>query len=362
VHDSVVDKAYACLVGGLIGDAMGTLTENLEPDEIDQAFGWVGDFEDDGTDDSIMKYFLCDALIETHGYATADDWAAQWVRQREDIFGAKQDRFFVSVLHTAEKLVYGHLPRTVSQGNMPSSSSAMAIAPVGIVNAFNPRSASAQAQEIASLIHTGDVGFCQDAAAAVAAAVAAGFHPNASIGSVMDAALAHLKPSSGRGMLTLIQDALVLAQSNGSYVGFRDAYHKRFRQVVACDSRETAPAALALCYLADGDPARALPYAANFGRDTDTIGTMAGAICGAWEDRQASPMNGETRWTVWPPATRWRSVGLSSARPARKHGWRQRAGNNFNRRSHETSRGLVGKVPASEPALWNRACIYMVAR
>ena len=58
MDDILVDEAYACLVSGLIGDAMGTPTENLEPDEIQHAFGWVDDFEGDGTDDSIMKYFL----------------------------------------------------------------------------------------------------------------------------------------------------------------------------------------------------------------------------------------------------------------------------------------------------------------
>jgi ADP-ribosylglycohydrolase len=48
-----------------------------------------------------------------------------------------------------------------------------------------------------------------------------------------------------------------------------------------CDSRETIPATLALCLLADGDPTLVVIYDANFGRDTDTIATMAGAICGA---------------------------------------------------------------------------------
>src|SRR6266540_7242289 len=111
---------------------MGTPTENLEPAEIEAGFGWVDEFEGTGTDDSLMKDLLCQALIETDGYATADDWAAQILRQRELIFGDKRDKFFISVLHTAQKLAHGYSPRLVSQGNMPSSSSAMAIAPVGI--------------------------------------------------------------------------------------------------------------------------------------------------------------------------------------------------------------------------------------
>jgi hypothetical protein len=41
------------------------------------------------------------------------------------------------------------------------------------------------------------------------------------------------------------------------------------------------PAALALTVLADGDPRIAVEQAANFGRDTDTIATMTGAVCAA---------------------------------------------------------------------------------
>src|SRR5215470_11243048 len=75
--DELEGRAYACLIAGLVGDAMGTPTENLEPNEIERQFGWVNTCSGPGTDDSLMKDLLCDALIATDGYATADDWAAQ---------------------------------------------------------------------------------------------------------------------------------------------------------------------------------------------------------------------------------------------------------------------------------------------
>jgi len=278
---SLLDKTYGCLLGGLIGDAMGTPTENKEPDEIEARFGWVDDFSEDGTDDSILKHLLCEALIATDGYATADDWAAAWLRNRHEITGPKQNRFFVSVKQTFLKLSVGYLPRMVSLGNLPSSSSAMSIAPVGIVNAGHPRAAAAQAQEMGSLIHTGDVAFCQDGAAAVAAAVAAAFVPGATIESVLDAATRYLKPTSGAEVRDLIHKAIDLARRTGDYKTFRTHYHAAFRRPIACDTRETVPAVFALCYLAAGRPAEAIIYGANFGRDTDTIATMAGAICGA---------------------------------------------------------------------------------
>ena len=287
--DNLVDKAYGCLLGGLIGDAMGTPTEGKEPADIEDQFGWVDDFEGDGTDDSILKYLLCEALVETQGYATADDWAAAWLRHRVEITGPKQNRFFVSVKQTFQKLAAGYLPRMVSLGNMPSSSSAMSIAPVGIVNAGHPRAAAAQAQELGSLIHTGDVSFCQDGAAAVAAAVAAGFSPQATLETVLEAATRYLKPTSGAEVRDLIQQALSLAQETADYHAFRTAYHARFRRPIMCDTRETVPATLAICYLAQGNPQQAIIYGANFGRDTDTIATMAGAICGSFSGSEGLP-------------------------------------------------------------------------
>jgi ADP-ribosylglycohydrolase len=44
---------------------------------------------------------------------------------------------------------------------------------------------------------------------------------------------------------------------------------------------ESVPTAFGLVILAGGDPMRAVRYAANIGGDTDTIGAIAGAICGA---------------------------------------------------------------------------------
>jgi ADP-ribosylglycohydrolase len=286
--DELEGRAYACLLSGLVGDAMGTPTENLEPDQIESRFGWVREFSGPGTDDSLMKDLLSEALVSTDGYATADDWAAQ-IRAQQGLIRERRDKFFASVLHLVGKLRYGYSPRELSEGNMPSSSSAMAIAPVGIVNAGHPRAASAQAQELASLIHTGPVGFCQDGAAAVAAAVAEAMRPGATLDAVIEAGTAYLKPTSGALMRGLIQDALSLARESGDFKAFRAAYHQRFRQTIACDSRETIPATFAICLLANGDPVQAVEQGANFGRDSDTIATMAGAICGALAGADAIP-------------------------------------------------------------------------
>jgi len=65
-------------------------------------------------------------------------------------------------------------------------------------------------------------------------------------------------------------------------VEFRKRYYQEALRAIMCDSRETVPAALAMFWLAGGDAVKTTEYAANFGRDTDTIATMAGALAGAF--------------------------------------------------------------------------------
>ena len=201
--DELTARFIPVVVGARVGDAMGTPTEGLEPAEIAERFGWVSDFAGDGTDDSLMASMLAEALIATDGRASADAWAAQWVQEGEAI-RAKRDKFFISVLHTVQKLRYGWLPSRVAMGNMPSSSSAMAIWPVGLVNAGHPWEAADQAYSLAALIHVGEVDFCQDAAAAMAAAVAAGLRPGVSLREAFANALPTLRPISGNHMRELI--------------------------------------------------------------------------------------------------------------------------------------------------------------
>jgi len=286
--DELTRRFLGVVIAARVGDAMGAPTEGLEPIEIRERFGWVNDFAGDGTDDSLMATMLANALVGTEGRAGADDWAAQWLEESISV-REKQDKFFLSVLHTMHKLRYGWLPRRVAAGNMPSSSSAMAIWPVGLVNAGRPFEAAAQAYSLASLIHVGDVDYCQDAAAAVAAAVAAGLRPGTAVAEACAVALQALHPVSGRGMRTLIGEALELAEGARGYEEFRRHYHARWRQAIMCDSRETVPAAFALAVLADGDVVRAVEYGANFGRDTDTIASMVGALCGAANGGQPLP-------------------------------------------------------------------------
>jgi ADP-ribosylglycohydrolase len=278
-RDAIKQKVYGCLLGGLIGDAMGAPVEGWRYERIVEEIGYIDNFEGGGTDDSIIKHILCEALIENGGHATADDFAESFLRHQDDY-----KWFFVPVRNMFHKIQDEHtLPIEAGRDNMASSSSAMSISPIGIVNACDPRTAAAEAYEAAGLIHSGCCSYCRDAASAIAAAVAAAFIPGASVESVLDASTAYLHKKSAGVMRARIADTLALAREANGYTAFRRRYYgtARLYNTIA-DSRETVPVALACFFLANGEVRRSVAFGANFGRDADTIATMAGAIAGAF--------------------------------------------------------------------------------
>jgi len=62
----------------------------------------------------------------------------------------------------------------------------------------------------------------------------------------------------------------------GLYPALQPTLRDRYQLVT-----ESIPTAFGLVILAGGDPMRVVRYAANIGGDTDTIGAIAGGICGA---------------------------------------------------------------------------------
>lgn len=284
---SLSDKVLGCLLGGVVGDAMGTPTEKLTHEEIHQRFGWVDTFSGEGTDDSILKHILCETLERGGGHATADGWAEDWLRHSGTFLESKL--FFVPVLATFWKLRGEQVvPREAGAGNMASSSSAMCISPMGIVNAGNPRQAALETFELAGLVHHN---FCRDGACAMAAAVAEAFSPRATVDSIIEAASAWLPARSAAVMREALASTLARARASKGYEDFRARFYREGIPAERhfTDSRETVPLALALVWLADGDARKAVEYGANFGRDADTIASMAGAVAGALRGARSLP-------------------------------------------------------------------------
>ena len=281
-------RIYGCLLGGLIGDAMGAPVEGKSYKEIQSVYGLDGvtDFEGDGTDDTAIREQLVHAIFAGDGYVTCDEFAASFLLYWKQNYG----KWWTPVRNMAHKIQSRvALPVDAGYGNAPSSSSAMAISPMGILNAMNPRQAALETFDVAGLIHSGPSGFCRDAACAMAAAVAEAFRPGTTVEVIQDAAVRYLHPASGREMIGCIDRVREMARIYPDYPEFRDACYAGILREEQCDSRETVPVALALFGMAGEDPARAIRYAVNFGRDADTIGTMVGGLCGAFCGVEALP-------------------------------------------------------------------------
>lgn len=278
--NQLLDKIHGSLLGGMIGDAMGAPGEGLTYKQIQEQYGPQGitDFKGLGTDDTAVKHQLLSAIFKSKGYPNVDAFAQSFIDYRDQNYRL----WFISVKNAFHKFSEGlSVPAYAGWGNMQSSSTAMAISPMGIINAGNPRQATLETQEIASLIHNGPTGFCRDAACVIASAVAAAFTPNITMKEVIETSYRYLAPLSSKILLDLISEALELAEKEGTYEKFRESYYKSSLREVLCDSRETIPATLAILYLSGDSPSEAIVNAANFGRDADTIGAMVGGIVGA---------------------------------------------------------------------------------
>ena len=276
------DKAFGCIAGAALGDAAGTASKGAECGTGPDAGGAV-QFGAHG-DETAMVEIVARMLVNTGGGATLDDWARA-MRDHSPQFG-KDSPFFISVQQVFNAVGRSaYPPRYTGLGTMPHSTGAVAMGPVGIVNACNPWQAALQAYELATLLHIYDVGFCQDAAAAVAAAVAAACRKDATVAAVLDAAVDVILPLSGTEMAGLIRQARQLAEAAGDFDRFRDEICRRGGQwlrPLAVDPRETVPVALAIFALAEGDVQQAVTCAARFGRAADAIGAIAGTVSGAF--------------------------------------------------------------------------------
>jgi len=285
-NSSLYNKVLGCLLAAEIGDAMGAPAENKTYLEILAEIGEISDFSGSGTDDSALKHILCDAIERGQGYPTADGWAEAWLASEEQFF---HGMFWFPVMNSFWRIrAEGIAPREAGTGNMASSSSAMCISPMGLINAANPRQAALETYELAGLIHHN---FSRDGACSMAAAVAAAFCPGATVETVLRAAVDTLPPKSAGVMRGFIETTLTLARESGDFATFRERYYadRILPGIAMPDARETVPVALALFYLADGEPRRAILSGANFGRDADTIASMAGSLAGALRGASALP-------------------------------------------------------------------------
>lgn len=305
----LLDKTFACLAGGAIGDAMGGITEGWHYEAIREKYGvLLGLHTDLGvhqrninegpytyTDDTYFRIYMVDTIIKKGGRITAYDLADVWL-DHFDIHWAGPGGGNIF-----RKLLRGLPPRETGEGEIRGMMSCLGIEPIGIVNACDPKSAASDAFDVACM---NEGGYGREVAIALAAAVAEAFKPEATVDSVIEAAKAY----AGTKTKEHIEKAISIARKYDDGVkAIPEFYDKllvpmgaeiRMRHLQSSsdlikrfgtdnisnsdDPLEQVPVALAFFYTGKGDPMKTMIAAANFGRDADTITSFAGCIAGAF--------------------------------------------------------------------------------
>lgn len=321
----VRDRSTAVLAGTVIGDALGGATEGWTPAQIQERYGGrvqgvVPPFREDWqtfrpispyhkgdghvTDDSLMTLALVRAYARARRHLDAYGMAEylvpllidepQWIPELERETVLLQ-RIFLPEKYLVMRLHHGHVdPRDAGSGNVVNCGAAMYMAPVGLMNAGQPRRAYAEAIDMAGAHQTS---YGREAAGVFAAAVAEAVRPGASVESVVDVAIEFAHDGT-KGAVTAVTDVARSLPENASpdavEQALRDAVRpfdtvgEHYRQP-AIDARlpsrtksiEEFPVAIGLLVAHDGAFTECILGGVNYGRDADSIASMVGALAGA---------------------------------------------------------------------------------
>lgn len=377
------ERITGALVGAAVGDALGGPVEGYSPDQILERHGgrvhgivgpWNGDawrtarpiapyHKGDGhvTDDTLLTH----ALVRVYGsvrdhldaYAVADHLVPdlmtnpRWIPELE-AEALPLHRVFLAEKWLVARIHYGHVdPREAGVGNIVNCGAAMYMAPVGLVNAADPRAAYTEALDIAGA-HQSSYG--REAAGVFAAAVAAACAPGATPDSVIAACLSLAKDGTRTAIEKVCEVAGAHQDFESALIPLREAIapydtvgpdYRRpslgARRPSRLHAIEELPIALAMLLIAGGDHRRSVLGAVNYGRDCDSIATMAGALSGAlgspvpedWSKAVAEA----SRLDLWePPRTLTEVTREIHARDVRR------------RRAHEAAFAALEGRPCSD--------------
>lgn len=315
-------KVHGAIAGAAVGDALGGTTEGFSPMQIQERYGgfvegiegpFHPDFENarpispfhkgDGhiTDDTLMTESLISIYDQVRNHLDAFTFAKliipELIEKKRFIPELHKETLLIHRVYFAEKwlvqrLHFGHVdPREAGVGNMVNCGAAMYLAPVGIVNAGNATNAYAEAIEISA---THQSSFGREAAGVFAACVAHAFTPGVTASKIVEMAIDIANDGTKKAIEAVYKKARTLSDWKTSITPLRDAF-KPFdtledeyraqgddaRKPSRILSIEELPIALGMLIVSNGSFREGVLGGVNYGRDSDSIATMTGAISGA---------------------------------------------------------------------------------
>lgn len=292
-----LDRILGTLYGQAIGDAMGMPSELWPVGRIRHEFGKITDFlpgpssnevavnygRGQYTDDTQQALVILDALIETDWQPDQRVLGAYLVAWADAV-----DAWSRNILGPSSKAALNAIKAGIDASTITNraltNGAAMRIAPIGaLFQPYQLKTLIKTVTAVTKVTHSSDVAY--SGAAMVAGAVTAAI-AGYSWDDIIHFALAcndrgfqlgaPTWAAKTRSRLTL---AIGLADQ---YVGDTKGFSRAIYELVGTGTMisESVPAAVAIAYYCRNVHEAAL-MAANLGGDTDTIGAMATAICGA---------------------------------------------------------------------------------
>lgn len=324
------EKVHGVIAGAAVGDALGGTTEGFSPKQIqDRYHGFVEgiegpfhpDYENarpispfhkgDGhiTDDTLMTESLISVYDTVRDHLDAFTFAKyiipELIEKMRFIPELHKETLLIHRVFFAEKwlvqrLHFGHVdPREAGVGNMVNCGAAMYLAPVGVVNAGNAREAYKEAIEIAGAHQSS---FGREAAGVFAACVAHAFTPRTTANEIVEMAIEIANDGTKKAIEAVYLEAKKLSDWKTAIVPLRGAFkpydtlEDEYRQQ-GDDARkpsrllsiEELPIALGMLVVSKGVYREGVLGGVNYGRDSDSIATMTGAISGALNGVEGIP-------------------------------------------------------------------------
>lgn len=291
------ERILGALYGQALGDAMGMPSELWPRSRVKAHFGWIDRFlpgpaennaacyfnRAEFTDDTSMALCLADAIIECHGKISPEVIGRNILAWAEGF-----DAFNKNVLGPTSKIALNAIRDAVPidelENNGVTNGAAMRVSPLGCLLA--PTQLDSFIDEVAlasSPTHKSDLAIA--GAVVVAWAISRAIEGD-SWQAIVDSLPAVARQAQEKRITTFsaslaarLELALCVVRRAD---GIESASEGLYQRVGAGTSTlESVPCAIAMVELAGGDPNRCAILCANLGGDTDTIGAMATAICGA---------------------------------------------------------------------------------
>lgn len=291
------ERILGALYGQALGDAMGMPSELWPRSRVKAHFGWIDRFlpgpaennaacyfaRGEFTDDTSMALCLADALIECRGEIVPDVIGRHILQWAE-----RFDAFNKNVLGPTSKMALNAIrdgkPVSELENNGVTNGAAMRVSPLGCVLPTDNTDAFIDAVALASSpTHKSDLAV---AGAAVIAWAISRAVDGANWQSIADALPAVAQQAQEKRITTFnasLSLRIELALKTVREADGVESASERLYQLIGAGTStlESVACAIAMVELAGTCPNRCAVLCANLGGDTDTIGAMATAICGA---------------------------------------------------------------------------------